>query len=312
MAQETALTTSQGSRESAPLITCSVGIMAYNEEKNIGGLLKALIQQETGTYCGIQEIIVLASGCTDKTEAIARDWAVRDPRIKVVVQPRREGKASAVNLFLRHAQSDILVMESADTMPEPTTVARLLEPFLDPEVGMTGGHPIPVNDSSSFMGFTVHLLWDLHHHIASEQPKLGELTAFRRVFERIPRDSAVDEANMEPLIRGQGYQLRYVPNAIVHNRGPETVSDFLKQRRRIYAGHLRMQREQGYVVATMNGSRILMTLLRSWRWGLRGVFWVPGVMALEAYGRFLGWRDYHFKRRDHAIWEIAATTKRSI
>jgi cellulose synthase/poly-beta-1,6-N-acetylglucosamine synthase-like glycosyltransferase len=282
--------------------------MAYNEEANIGRLLQALLDQRTSN-CLIKEVIVVASGCTDNTESIVRDFSARDERIKLVVQPRREGKASAVNLFLRHAQSDILVSESADTVPAPTAIQRLVEPFADPEVGMTGARPIPTNDPRTFMGFVVHLLWELHHQIACRHPKLGELTAFRRVFHRIPYDSAVDEANCEPLVRGQGYQLRYVPEAIVRNRGAETVGDFLKQRRRIYAGHLKMRREQGYIVSTMGGTRILWSLLRCLRWDWRYFLWTPAVISLEACGRFLGWVDFRFKRRDHAIWDVAATTK---
>lgn len=293
------------------VLDCSIGIMAHNEEANVGRLLQALLDQQTSN-CVIREIIVLASGCTDNTEGVVREFMPRDPRIKLLVQPRREGKASAVNLFLRHAQCDILVSVGADTLPEPTAIQRLVEPFADPEVGMTGGHPVPVNDPSTLMGFAVSLLWELHHQVALRHPKLGELTAFRRVFYRIPYDSAVDEANMEPLIRGQGYELRYVPGAIVRNRGPETVSDFLKQRRRIHAGHLRMCREQGYSVSTMSATHILLALLHCWRWDWRHVVWTPAVIGLEIYGRFLGWIDFRFRRRSHAIWEIALTTKGTI
>jgi len=288
--------------------TCSIGIMAYNEGGNIGRCLQALIDQET-PRCVIKEIIVVASGCTDDTEAIVREFCAQDQRIKLLVQLRREGKASAVNVFLHHAQSDILILESADTVPTPATIQRLLEPFADPEVGMTGGHPIPVNDPHTFMGFVVHLLWELHHQIALRKPKLGEMIAFRRVFRRIPYDSPVDEASCEPLIYGQGYQLRYVPKAVVYNRGPETVSDFLRQRRRIYAGHLKMRQAQGYTVSTMSAARALAALLCTWRWEWRYLLWAPAAVLLEAYGRFLGWTDLHFKRRDHAVWEIATTTK---
>lgn len=292
-------------------LTCSVGVMAYNEEANIGHLLAALLDQETH-LCRITEIIVLASGCTDGTEAIVQSFAERDERVKLIVQPTREGKASAINLFLRHARSDIVVLESADTVPDRRTIERLVAPFADPEVGMTGGHPVPVNSLSTTMGFVVALLWQLHHEIALTTPKLGELTAVRRIFHRIPRDSAVDEANMEPLVRGQGYELRYVPEAIVYNRGPESVADFLKQRRRIYAGHLKMRRQQGYVVATMSKGRIVRAMARSWRWERRYVTLMPFAIGLEVYARLLGWMDYHFKKRDHAVWEIAATTKGSI
>jgi cellulose synthase/poly-beta-1,6-N-acetylglucosamine synthase-like glycosyltransferase len=290
-------------------LSCSIGIMAYNEERNIGRLLTALLAQQTAR-CQIDEILVLASGCTDGTVDIVSGYCLTDPRIKLVVEAERKGKASAVNLFLRHATSDVLVMESADTLPEPATIERLLEPMCDnPDVGMTGGHPVPINDKSTFMGYAVHLLWQLHHQIASKKPKLGELTAFRRVFYRIPYDSAVDEANMEPLITGQGYQLRYVPEAIVYNRGAEAVHDFLKQRRRIHAGHLRMSREQGYTVATMGTGPILSAILANFAWDWRYFCWTPAVIGLEVYGRYLGWMDYRLKKRTHAIWDIAVTTK---
>jgi len=289
-------------------LACSIGIMAYNEEANIGRLLRALLDQQT-TTCVIDEIVVVASGCTDNTEDVVREFCAREPRIKLVVQPSRLGKASAVNLFLHHARCDILVSASADTLPEPATIQHLIEPFVDPEVGMTGGHPVPANDPRTFMGFAAHLLWELHHQIALQHPKLGELTAFRRVFHRIPFNSAVDEANMEPLISGQGYQLRYVPEAIVRNRGPATVGDFIKQRRRIYAGHLRVRRQQGYAVSTLSGPRILSTLLRCWHWDWRYFVWAPAVVCLEVYGRLLGLIDCRVTKRDHAIWEIALTTK---
>lgn len=289
-------------------LKCSVGVMAYNEEKNIGRVLTALLNQQTDN-CEIAEIIVLASGCTDRTVDITQEFCALNPKVKLVIQPERRGKASAVNLFMRHAESDILVMESADTLPDPQTIEHLLAPFIDPEVGMTGGHPIPVNDPNTFMGYVVHSLWKLHHTIAMRSPKLGELTAFRKIFHRIPYDSAVDEANMEPLIRGQGYQLRYVPEAIVYNRGAETVSDFVKQRRRIHAGHLRMAHEQGYIVATMGSSTILGAIISNFEWDWRYFLWMPSVIGLEMYGRFLGWMDYKFKKRNHAIWEIAVTTK---
>ena len=311
MAQDSVAFELNSNIETPPVLVCSIGIMAYNEEANIGRLLHALLGQQT-SHCTIKEIIVIASGCVDDTESIVRAHAAQNPQIRLIVQPRREGKASAVNLFLRDTASEIVVLESADTLPGPTTIESLVAPFADPNIGMTGGRPIPSNNHKKFMGFVVHLLWALHHQVALQQPKLGELIAFRRVFHRIPYDSAVDEASIEPLVRGQGYRLRYVPEAVVYNRGAETIRDFLKQRRRIHAGHIKMRREQGYTVSTMSGSRILMALLRNWQWDWRYVLWTPFVMGLEIHGRILGWIDVRWRKRDHAIWDIAATTKADI
>lgn len=288
-------------------IQCSVGIMAHNEEANIGRLLERLAQQRLAQV-EIIEIIVVASGCTDGTEAIVRDASLADPRIVLLAQPQREGKASAMNLFLRHAAAPVLVLSSADLLPTPDTIELLVAPFADPEIGMTASHPVPVNDPEQFMGFAAHLLWDLHHEMNLVGFKAGELIAFRRVFERIPPFTAVDEASVEPLIRGQGYQVRYVADAIVYNKGPETTDDFLRQRRRIFAGHLEMQEQLGYSVSTMSGLTILGLLLRNLDWRPKQFVWTWRVVALEVAGRWLGRRDYK-NRRSHTVWEMATTTK---
>ena len=82
------------------LPTVGVGIMAYNEARNIRALLEALIAQRT-RCCRLSEIVVVASGCTDDTESIVQEVARRDPRIRLLSQPKREGKARAINLYLR-------------------------------------------------------------------------------------------------------------------------------------------------------------------------------------------------------------------
>ena len=288
-------------------VPCSIGIMAYNEEANIGRLLEAMVSQRTKNV-DIREIVVGASGCTDSTEPIAREWARRDKRIRVFVQEKRMGKAVAVNEFLPQARERVIVLCSADLVPEADAIEELVSPLGDPEVGMTSSRPIPVNDPNQFMGFAAHMLWGLHHAINKISFKAGEMIAFRKIFERIPYHTAVDEASIEPVVRGQGYRVQYVPSAIVYNKGPETPADFLCQRRRIYAGHLAVRDTLGYSVSTLSAHRILGMLLRHLDLRPRQLMWTCAVVGLEAYGRFLGYRDYR-KRRDHRVWEIAKTTK---
>ncbi len=45
---------------------CCVGIMAHNEEANIGRTIRAVLEQQ-GPSVRIEEVIVIASGCTDRT-----------------------------------------------------------------------------------------------------------------------------------------------------------------------------------------------------------------------------------------------------
>jgi len=158
------------------------------------------------------------------------------------------------------------------------------------------------------MGFAAHLLWNLHHRTNLIDFKAGEMIAFRKIFERIPNHTAVDEASIEAVIRGQGYQVRYVEKAITYNKGPDTVKDFLRQRRRIHAGHLALRDAVGYRVATLSSTKILGLALRNLDWRPRAFAWTWAVAGLEGYGRILGKRDYK-RRRNHSIWDIATTTK---
>jgi len=289
-------------------INCSMGIMAHNEEANIGQLLDALVSQRLKTV-SLTEIVVVASGCTDSTEAIVLERAKRHPRIRLLTQEKRAGKAVAINEYLPKAQERIIVLCSADLLPELDALERLVAPFADPEIGMTTSHPVPVNDAGSFMGFAAHMLWGLHHAINLTSFKSGEMIAFRKIFERIPYHTAVDEASIEPVVRGQGYGVQYVADAIVHNKGPETVNDFLRQRRRIYAGHLAVRDTLGYTVSTMSARKIFGVMLRNLDWRPLQFVWTWSIVGLEAYGRLVGLQDYK-KRRDHAVWEIATSTKR--
>lgn len=295
------------------MLKCCVATMAYNEEAGIGRMMEAVLAQQLREV-EIAEIIVVASGCTDRTEDIVREFAEKDARIRLLIQPRRSGKSSAINMLLSQTEQEIIVSVNADTVPAPDAIEQLVKPFVDPTVGMTGGRPIPTNDPHTFMGYAVHLLWELHHQIALRQPKLGELIAFRNFFHQIPTDSAVDEASIEPLIRGQGLKLHYVPGAIVYNRGPETIADFIRQRRRIYAGHIYVHHTMGYRVSTMKTLRIMRLLLfspgikRNWQF----VLWGPIVVAVEAYARMLGAVDYSLLKREHAIWEVVETTKAAV
>jgi cellulose synthase/poly-beta-1,6-N-acetylglucosamine synthase-like glycosyltransferase len=292
---------------SAP-IRCSVGVMAHNEERNVGALIEALVTQQ-GTRAVVTEIIVVASGCTDGTKKIVRRWAERDDRIQLIVQARREGKASAVNLFLARAREDVLVLCSADLVPARDTLDQLVAPFADPAIGLTTCRPVPVNDPGTFLGFAAHLQWELHHQMNLVAFKAGELIAFRKVFQRIPYTTSVDEACIEPVVRGQGYGVRYVGSAVVHNKGPETLDDFLSQRRRIYAGHHALAHEVGYRVSTMSAWNVLRLLVKGMDWRPRPFVWTCAVAGLEAVGRLLGTRDYQ-EKRDHTVWRIATTTKR--
>jgi poly-beta-1,6-N-acetyl-D-glucosamine synthase len=292
-------------------LACSVGVMAYNEEANIAAAIDTILTQRL-TRSTVAEVIVVASGCEDRTAAIVAEIAREDPRVRLIEQQCREGKASAINLFIGAARAPLLLMVSADVLVEQGTFDALLRQFEDPSVGMVGGHPMPVNDESTFLGHAVHLQWRLHDRIARESPKLGEIVAFRNVVPSIPLDTAVDEISIQALVVQLGYRLVYEPEAVVYNRGPATVRDFLRQRRRIYAGHLQVREQQRYSASTMSARRVAQALGNSGSFSTpQGLLWTLGTIGLEATARGLGRYDV-MRRRPQHVWEISGTTKRNI
>lgn len=296
-------------------LRCSVCITAYNEEANIGRLLEAMTDQHLHEV-EISEIVVVASACTDRTVPIVREWMEKDGRIKLIEQARREGKTSAVNAFLRVAQEDICVLESGDTLPHESAVEHLVRMFFDPSVGMTGAHKIPVNTPDHLAGVFTYLRLQMEHELCLEIPRLGEMIAFRKVFDQIPADVAMDEAFVEAIIVQRGMQVRYAPDAMVYNTGPTTIGDFVRQRRRNHAGHLYLKQKYGYKVSSLRKRKVALIAVRqAWQavWGAVRLVYVLGLLAvLEGGSRFLGWYDFAIRRERHVIWDMAWSQKADV
>ena len=80
-------------------INCSIGIIVYNEAANIGKLLNALLTQQLEQVV-IEDIFVVSSACTDDTDDIVRKYCEKNPKIKLITEPERRGKSSAINRFI--------------------------------------------------------------------------------------------------------------------------------------------------------------------------------------------------------------------
>src|ERR1700687_5280013 len=119
----------------------AIGVMAYNEEGNIGNLLTGMLHQSVDRQ--IERIVVMASGCTDRTCEIVAEYAKTDARIELVAEAERKGKVHAINRFLTMVRQPLCIITSADLGFNPTTVERITEPFADPGVGVVGAHAVP-------------------------------------------------------------------------------------------------------------------------------------------------------------------------
>ncbi|MCB5231079.1 MAG: glycosyltransferase [Candidatus Cloacimonas sp.] len=291
------------------VLPCSIGIFIHNEVQNIGKLLDALLNQNL-RIARIEEIIVVSSASTDGSDELVTEYSEKNPIIKLIQESERRGKSAAINTFIELAQKDIAVIISGDVIPAENTIERLVAPYLDEKVGMVGCHPVPTDKENNFVGYWVNVQWRLHHKIALQSPKMGEMVSFRKVMDGIPPESAVDEASIEAIIRAKGLELKYAPDAIVYNKGADTIKDFMKQRRRIAAGHLWLKKTETYNVSTNNPSFLLKPLLTEMVTHPLKIHYMVAIILLEAWSRYLGWYDLVIKKKNPFKWDISTSTKK--
>jgi len=296
------------------MMKVSVAVPAYNEGRNIGHLIDSLRAQRT-KRAQIVEIVVVASGCTDDTAEVVAERARRGGvPVRLIVEPVRLGKVAAINTYFEHSHPgvDAVCLCSADLLVTPDVVERLVQCLmLNADVGMCGARPMPTNGHGTLHGEATRFIWQMHHRVALEAPKLGELVMFRAdLVNGLPPESAVDEATLEQRVSSAGYRLAYVPEALVHNHGPETLRDFIRQRRRIAAGHYWLRAVSGYSVSTMDLGRTARLTLAALA-ALDGTarLYAIGTIGVEVISRGLGWLDFHLRGKDHAVWKVSESTK---
>ncbi|MFP5318280.1 MAG: glycosyltransferase [Acidimicrobiia bacterium] len=302
-------------------------VPTHNDGPNMAPLLDRLLAEPT-----IGEILVIASACDDETVPTVLEIAnsradMGDGRVRLYVEAERSGKAAAVNFGIRETSMPSIVIISGDVLPEPGSIPMLVAALRSPGTGMAGGRPLPVNDDERPIGYAVHLLWRLHHRLALHQPKLGEMIALRReAVVSLPRTS-VDEACFQAMLESEGWKSAYVPGAIVVNKGPCSIRDFVKQRRQVHTGHLWLRHKQGYTVPSLQPALLVYELWRdivddlttdptrtqpataqSTMTRPKRLAWTAGAVAMEAYARFRARGDYLRGRENH-VWEMVQSTK---
>jgi biofilm PGA synthesis N-glycosyltransferase PgaC len=292
------------------ILEVAVGVMAHDEEQSVGSCVDAILAESVADV-RIARVVVVASGCHDHTADVVRERMARDPRVELIEERDRRGKARAIVTFLEAVGEPHCVIVGADVLPEDGAVAALVRPFRDPDIAMTGAHPIPTNDRRGLLGHVVHVLWDLHHEIALGSPKLGEMIAFRRGGATLDTDSLVDEASMECELVGRGGRLAYVPNAVVYNRGPSTVRELLMQRARISLGHGQLRASRGYRPATDRWPLVAAAMLSLLSREPRRLPALVATVVLEALARLLA---PHFvgavSGSGSGVWQPLPSTKR--
>jgi len=219
----------------------TIGIPAYNEEKTIAKSITSVLKQIKDD----DEVIVVASGCTDNTVREVKKIQRGDKRIKLIIEKERKGKASAINLIIKNAKHEIIVQTDGDVIVGKGAINQLVKHFEDKKVGGVSGHPIPIiPENNLFYGWTIMSYRKIHELRKEESEKgifwhlSGYLLAFRKeALMKVPFAKGAVDAWMGKIIKENGYKIIYEPDAKVLVKAPLNIKDFVNQKARVRAGY---------------------------------------------------------------------------
>ena len=221
----------------------TVMIPAFNEEKVIGATIEGLLETEYPK----KEIIVIDDGSIDKTLEIANRYK---DRVKVL-HKENGGKATALNYGLNFAKGEIVVIVDADTIVGRHSLKQIIKGFSSKHVAAVAGN-IKVRNRINW--FTkcqaleyitgiqiVRRAFDLFGAITIVPGALG---AFRREMLEASgayhKDTIVEDFDATVKILKSGLITQGSTQATAYTEAPDTLKDFLNQRKRWYRGNIQV------------------------------------------------------------------------
>jgi len=208
--------------------------------RNAAGLLPAKLEN----FCALNyppdrlTFLVASDASTDATREIITN--ANDPRIRLIEQTQRQGKAAAMNRAAEQAEGELLLFSDADAQLASDAVRKLVRHFDDPRVGGVCGLRVPTasasrhrNAQQTYISLDSRLkqIESVHGRISSNDGKIHMIR--RRCFQPIPPDVTDDFYTGLSVIK-QGYKLLFDAEARAEVRVPsKNLRKELSRRQRI-------------------------------------------------------------------------------
>jgi cellulose synthase/poly-beta-1,6-N-acetylglucosamine synthase-like glycosyltransferase len=238
-------------RRRSPLVSSSwqpwvsILVPAYNEARVIGKSLEALLQSHYSKY----EVIVVDDGSTDRTAQVVQEYS-SDPRIRLVVR-EHEGKSRALNAGIQEARGEIVVTTDADTLLDLDFIPRVLTEFEDSRVAAVSGN-IKVGNRHFLLAGWQSIEYITAYNLDRRAYALlncisvlpGAASAWRRqdllAVGGFAHDTLAEDADLTVRLRRLGLRVGYADRALAWTESPQSVPNFLRQRRRWSYGTLQV------------------------------------------------------------------------
>ncbi|MFC1757081.1 glycosyltransferase family 2 protein [Patescibacteria group bacterium] len=104
----------------------SIVIPVYNEKNNI---IEVLRRVDAVGLPLEKEVIIVDDGSTDGTRDILK--SISQPKYRVIMKNRNEGKGSALKEGFLEATGDIIIIQDADLEYDPNDYIKVIQPIID-------------------------------------------------------------------------------------------------------------------------------------------------------------------------------------
>jgi len=205
----------------------SIGICAYNEEKNIKKLLDFILSEKLKN---LKKVIIVAEG-KDKTYDICSSFIKKNNGF-LLLKGKGNGKSFAMNQIIKNASGEYIIFISGDNIPKKGSIKKLLSKHKE-EVSAIVGRSKPKNKNK-----IEEVLWELHHEASKVIPKLSDFYAARKKYlKKIPKEIINDDSFLVSLLKKRG-KIIYNPSAMTKMMHKWDFSEYMRRRRRIAIGFI--------------------------------------------------------------------------
>lgn len=215
----------------------SIIIAAYNEESCIAATLENKIAlQYPEEY---KEILVVSDGSTDETEPLVRQY--REQGVRLIVQEKRQGKTAALNRAVSEAKGEIIVFSDANSLYDANVLNRLVQNFVDRNVGYVTGKMIYVGEDGSVVGDGCSAFMKYENFIRERETLAGGsvigvdggVDAIRKKLYAPMNADQLPDFVLPLKVIEQGYRVVYEPEALLKEDSLKESPDEYRMRVRV-------------------------------------------------------------------------------
>ncbi len=226
--------------------TLTVGICAFNEEKNIAQLIDRILKQKGISFL-LEKIIIVNDMSYDSTGQIVKKIGESNPQVILYNQAQRSGKSGCLSYLYSHVQSDVLITFDADvTLVDESVIENIVTTYKETGADLIYPRVDPLH-SETFFGkivFTYEQFWrrciDNLNNGSNIHRCLGCCMCYsRKLYSQlqIPRHIQADDHFTYLYATLHNLKSSFCKSALIQYKVPETFSDYLNQFRRYSNSH---------------------------------------------------------------------------